>query len=293
MRASWRNIVIFALVVVGAGFGGVLVNRATGAADSMEGLGTLIWLVSPFVANLLLRAFGGDGWRDAGFGPGGRGAWPVYVAALVVPVMVAAAALAVALATGVVRLTVAATEWRTAALVVGGVFAGSAAKNVFEEFAWRGYLTPRLEALGVSAALGWAITGVIWASWHIPYYLYFLDRQDLAQLTTLSPEALIALALLLLPLQASAYAELRLWSGSVWPAWLMHGVANALSLPLVAGGFVTGATGLGVVLSPGTEGVLYSVLMGAVGLALYRRRRRANRPANADGSLAGAMHEPI
>ncbi len=274
MRASWRNIVIFALVVVGAGFAGVFINRAIGAENSMEGPGTLLWLVSPFVANLLLRAFGGDGWRDAGFGLGGWRAWPAYLAAVVVPVFVAAVALGIALAVGVVRPGVAAAETGAAALAIGSVFVGSAAKNIFEEFAWRGYLTPRLEALGASAALGWVVTGVIWASWHTPYYLYFLDRQELAQITPLSPEILILLALLLLPLQAIAYAELRLWSGSVWPAWLMHGVANALSLPLVAGGFVTGATGLGVVLSPGTEGVLYSVLLGAIGLALYRRRRR-------------------
>ena len=277
MRASWRNIVIFALVVLGAGFVGVLINRAIGAENPMEGPGTLLWLVGPFVANLSLRAFGGDGWRDAGFGLGGPRAWPVYGAAFVVPVVVAAVALAVALVVGVVKPGPAAGDWGAVALVVGTTFAGSAVKNVFEEFAWRGYLTPRLEALGAPAALGWAITGVIWASWHIPYYLYFLNRQELAQLTPLSPEILIVFALVLLPLQAIAYAELRLWSGSVWPAWLMHGVANALSLPLVAGGFITGATGLGIFLSPGTEGVLYSVVMGAIGLTLYERRRRHDR----------------
>ena len=272
MTSSWRNIVIFGLVVLGGGFLGVVVNSATGAANPMEGLGTLIWLVSPVMANLLLRWLGGDGWRDAGFGLGDRRAWPAYLAALAIPVVVAGAALAVALAAGVVTLNAAAIDWGIVAAAVGTTFAGSAVKNVFEEFAWRGYLTPRLEALRAPAPLAWWVTGVIWAGWHIPYYLYFLDQQTLAEHTSLSPIALILLALLLLPLQAIAYAEIRLWSGSVWPTWLMHGVANALSLPLVAGGFVSSATGLGIILAPGTEGVLYSLLMGAIGLALWRAR---------------------
>ncbi len=272
MTSSWRNIVIFSLVVFGGGFLGVVVNRATGAANPMEGLGTLIWLVSPLVANLLLRWLGGDGWRDAGFGLGDRRAWPAYLAALVVPVLVAGVALAAALAAGVVTFNAAAMDGGVVVAAVGTAFAGSAVKNVFEEFAWRGYLTPRLEALRVAAPLAWLITGVIWAGWHIPYYLYFFDQQALAQHTSLSPVGLILLALVLLPLQAIVYAEIRLWSGSVWPTWLMHGVANALSLPLVAGGFVSSATGFGIILAPGTEGVLYSLLMGAVGLALWRAR---------------------
>lgn len=272
MTSSWRNILIFALAVVGGGFLGVIVNSATGASNPMEGLGTLIWLVSPFVANLLLRWLGGDGWRDSGFGLGHRRAWPAYLAALAIPVVVAGVALAVAVVAGVVTLNMAAMDWGVVAAAVGTTFAGSAVKNVFEEFAWRGYLTPKLEALRAPAPLAWLVTGVIWAGWHIPYYLYFFDQKTLAQHTSLSPVALILLALLLLPLQAIAYAEIRLWSGSVWPTWLMHGIANALSLPLVAGGFVSSATGLGIILAPGTEGVLYSLLMGAIGLALWRAR---------------------
>lgn len=272
MKSSWRNLVIFGLVVLGAGFLGIVVNQATGAANPMEGAGTLIWLVSPFMANLLLRWLGGDGWRDAGFGLGHQRAWLAYLAAFVIPVVVAGVALAVALLAGVVTLNPAAMDWGLVAAAIGTTFAGSAVKNIFEEFAWRGYLTPKLEALRVAAPLAWLITGVIWASWHIPYYLYFLDPQALAEHTSLTPVALILLALLLLPLQASAYAEIRLWSGSVWPTWLMHGIANALSLPLVASGFTSSATGLGIILAPGTEGVLYSLLMGAIGLALWRVR---------------------
>jgi len=274
MNPFWRNLSLFALVTLGAGFVGAGVNVLTGAENSMEGLGTLIWLVGPLAANLGLRAFGGDGWKDFGIGFGGRAAWRSYLGAVLIPLVVTLGVLALAVATGVVKLGNSPDGAVALLSAVGVTFAGSAVKNIFEEFAWRGYLTPRLEALGVSAPLGWLITGLIWAGWHIPYYLFFLDAEALAQHTTLSPVALIALATLLLPLQAIVYGELRLQSGSVWPAWLMHNIANAVSLTLFAGGFVSRPAGLGLILSPGTEGVAYGLALGLIGFGLYRMRIR-------------------
>ena len=65
----------------------------------------------------------------------------------------------------------------------------------------------------------------------------------------------------------------RLVSKTVWTTWLLHNVANAISLPLLANGFVSLIGGsAGVLLSPGTEGVLYALLMGLVGFGLYRYR---------------------
>jgi hypothetical protein len=58
-----------------------------------------------------------------------------------------------------------------------------------------------------------------------------------------------------LPFQAFAYGELRLVSKSVWPAWLLHTFANAISRALLSNGFVGfGPNFSGVLLSPGTEG---------------------------------------
>jgi hypothetical protein len=58
-------------------------------------------------------------------------------------------------------------------------------------------------------------------------------------------------------------------SQSVWPGVFMHTVANALSATLVAQGFVTLNGPLGVVFSPGTEGLMHGLLFGLAGLALY------------------------
>ncbi len=275
MKPSWRNLILFALVTLGSGFVGAGVNALAGAENPMEGPGTLIWLTGPLIAQLLLRAFGGDGWRESGFGLGGLKAWPTYLAAIWAPLLTAAIALAVAVALGIVSPN-ALTSGDAALTAFGVAFAAAAVKNIFEEGAWRGYLTPKLEALRAPAPLTWIVTGVIWASWHIPYYLYFLDPQELAKQTTLGPAALTGLALLMLPLQSIAYGELRLRSGSIWPAWLMHTIANALSTLLFVGGLLTPVAGLSALLSPGTEGIVYGVVLGGIGLALWRARIRAS-----------------
>jgi membrane protease YdiL (CAAX protease family) len=146
-------------------------------------------------------------------------------------------------------------------------------KNIFEEFAWRGYLASRLEHTPAGTRLKALITGWVWAGWHIPYYLYFLDRSALQSQTALSMPALIGLAFLIMPGQALLYNELRLISGSVWPAWLMHNAANALSFALVTGGSVAVSNRfVHVLLTPGTEGILYSLLAGLLGWYLHRRR---------------------
>ena len=149
----------------------------------------------------------------------------------------------------------------------------SLVKNIFEEFAWRGYLTPRFDLIGIHPIANSILTGFIWAGWHVPYYLYFLDRVVLQAHTSLRLPVFILMAFLLLPFQAFTYGEIRLLSKSVWPAWLMHNCANAISLTLLSYGFVTLAPGFsGVLLSPGTEGVIYSLLMGLIGFYLYKLR---------------------
>jgi membrane protease YdiL (CAAX protease family) len=148
-------------------------------------------------------------------------------------------------------------------------------KNIFEEFAWRGYLASRLENLGSRPFFNSLITGLIWVSWHIPYYLFFLNRADLERQTTLSIPALILLGYILMSCQSLLYNELRLISGSVWPAWLLHTAANAFSFALVTGGFVAVSGKLThLIFTPGTEGILYSILAGLVGWALHRRRMK-------------------
>ena len=69
MNKTTRNLFIFAFFTAGGGWLGIWLNNITGNTNPpMQSLGALVWLTSPLLVGFLLRAFGGDGWKDAGFG---------------------------------------------------------------------------------------------------------------------------------------------------------------------------------------------------------------------------------
>ncbi len=276
MNRSIRNIIIFGVVTLACGFLGHAINTHYHPADPMQSLGILIWLVSPLTANLLLRSIGRDGWKDFGIGLHLKSGWRWYLAALIIVPVISLVIIAIGDLLGVSTSTgFSGQGMKTFLSLLVTAFAGSMVKNIFEEFAWRGYLTPRLMSLKANPSISSIVTGFIWAGWHIPYYLYFLNPLALKEQTSLSIPTLIVLSFVLLPFQAFAYGELRLLSKSVWSTWLLHNIANAFSFALISGGFVILSKNyFSTIFTPGTEGILYSLLLGVIGLWLYRIRSR-------------------
>ena len=274
MKKTKRNLIIFILVSLTFGFLGGAVNKLTQPADSMESLGVLIWLVAPLAANLLLRVLGGDGWADFGLRPRFKTAWRWYVAALLVPALVSLILVGVSAGLDLLDLS---NGLQAFISLLGVSFGGSIVKNIFEEFAWRGYLAPQLAKLSKRVNLNAIITGVVWAGWHIPYYYFFLGQDVLRSQTALSIPVLILISMFMLPFQSLLYNELRLVSKSVWPAWLLHTMSNAFSFAIIGGGFVAVSDSLlNVIFTPGTEGILYALLYGLVGWRLYQQRIKAD-----------------
>jgi len=272
-----RNILIFAVITIGCGFMGNAINSLYQPQDSMQSLGVLIWLVSPLAANLLLRSLGKDGWKDFGLAPNLKSGWRWYLIALLIIPVISLVMILLSVLSGAATAVGFSTQGiNTFISVLGAGMAGNMVKNIFEEFAWRGYLTPRLDVLKANPFVNSIVTGIIWASWHIPYYLYFLSPAVLKQQTSLSVPVLILISIIVLPMQAFAYGELRLLSKSVWSTWLLHNIANAFSFALVSGGFVMLSGNLSsILLTPSSEGVGYSVLMGLIGWGLYKKRIRS------------------
>lgn len=275
MNRSVRNVLIFAVVTLTCGFLGQAINTFTQADVPMQSLGVLVWLISPLAGGLLLRALGGDGWKDFDARPRFKSGWRWYLAALLVTPAIILVSVLLGRLFGIMNLSGFNPSGPNGFFAIfATAFAANAIKNIFEEFAWRGYLTPMLERMKANPLLGAIVTGVIWAGWHIPYYLYFLDPATISAQTSFSTPTLILLAFLALPLQALAYGELRLLSKSVWPTWLLHNMANAVEFALVTGGFVLISKSIG-----GTFLIPVSLLMGLIGWGLYLHRMRSTQKA--------------
>ncbi|GKY89052.1 CPBP family intramembrane glutamic endopeptidase [Sinisalibacter aestuarii] len=223
--ARWRNIVIFTLLVLGIG------NIAGLNYFAVQGLGGLLFILSPLLVTLGMRLFAGDGWGDAGFRPGLRAHPGVYLTALLLFPVLFALGLGIGAALSVVQFQ---PGWGRALAMA--VLTGAPVVLIYafsEEFSWRGYLEPRLESLGLPALPRHLLVAVIWWAWHVGYVL------SQPGYTTLPLPLFFLLFFVAMVAMALLYGVWRRRTGSFWPAVIAHGVANTLAWPLLTPGIVT------------------------------------------------------
>jgi hypothetical protein len=274
-----RNLTIFVTVVLGIGFVGRSFDLLARTPRGEDGLGILLWLVVPTPTALVLRGFGGDGWKDFGIRPNFRNNARWYAIAFLVYPVLTTAILSAGAALGPVHFSdLSFVMSVTQSFLIG--FGPQLLKNVFEETAWRGYLAPRVYALGFRGMDGHLLVCLVWGIWHIPYYLYFLERSALAAFTTLPPVAFAVVAIIVMVVWAIVYGELYLLTRSIWPAVLMHTVEDAFVTQLIVGRHVVIDAGATWLVSPvyGIMGVAAFLAFG-VGLHAYRVRRMSLRAA--------------
>ena len=267
-KRTRRNLIIFSLSVLGLAVLARAVEPFTvppGAEPDTPGLGQLLWLVAPLGVMLLMRIFGGDGWHDFGLRPNfrGNGFWWL-VSVLIFPVVFTISVLIGAWLGGL-ELDVKLLPAFVAALLPG--LMSAVIKNVFEEFAWRGYLAPKVYSLNINIWLSHALVGVVWGAWHLPFVFVFWPYLTPAMLWTFIPLLLVGTFS-----QSVVYGEIRLATASVLPAWVMHTIGNAIGNTLLLSGFIRLYPGRELLFSPGAEGVISMILMFAVGTWLHQRR---------------------
>jgi membrane protease YdiL (CAAX protease family) len=267
-----RNLAVFTCVVWSIGWIAAAIQTRIND-ESAQQLGLLIWLVTPLATVLLLRAVAGDGWRDFGLAPAFSGNVPVYVAAVLFHPLGAVLVLLVGYGLG--RVVFPEPSIGRLLGVVAAGLAPSLIKNVFEEFAWRGYLTPKVHSLRLNDYVGHGIVGLIWGGWHVPYFLFLVDPDALHAASNQDLATFIPMALLSLVAVSIVYGELRLMTDSVWPPLLAHTIGNALIDVLIARGFARIEPGAEYLLSPGYQSVLTIVF--CVGAGVLLRRWRINR----------------
>jgi hypothetical protein len=175
---NWRAIVAFLVLAFGWSWA-FWVPKALAGLGVLEGVPVLpaLGAFGPTVAAFILVAYanGMTGVRRL-LGRAVQVDYPLrwLAVALLVPVAVVGAALAVAYATG----TVPSYPWAGTPIVlpVAFLFILFLGGPVQEEFGWRGYLLDPLQGpLGATGA-GLAI-GLIWAVWHVP--LFYIPSQTI------------------------------------------------------------------------------------------------------------------
>jgi uncharacterized protein len=280
--------IYFAVLIVTSGIVEWLIVRG---GDAMENHATLVlvlmWMpaFSSAVARLALR----EGIRDVSFRFGGRVGLRSVGLAVLMPLIVGSVAYGIAWATGLVgfsaitpspaELAMSPAAARLAALepmsrFLASVALGATIFTVYgclwtagEEIGWRGYMLTRLVAAGVPQPL--FVSGLIWAVWHFPLILSGAYASGPYPLFSAGVFVMVVIGIALVA------GVLRLRSGSVWPAIVLHAAWNSI----IQNPFDRSSVGPGATLWVGESGVFVAVTTLIVGFLVYRRWKK-------DGSRA-------
>jgi membrane protease YdiL (CAAX protease family) len=225
----------------------------------------------PLMAAIVVIAIGGGlqlraTWSGFGIGTGGFRAW---LPAIAIPGAVLTAGYVAAALSGNAQLSLDGTNPAVFAATTVAIIAVGSVEAIGEELGWRGYLLPRLAGFGrVRAGL---ISGLLWAVWHTPLiYVAAAYHQGAGPLYML-PFTITIVAM------SFVANELRMSSGSSWPAVIFHGAHNAIWYQL--GALTVGSTGL--LAGIGEEsGIVPMTLYVAVALWIVLRRPAWNQPLN-------------
>jgi len=284
LNKTKRDVIIFIAVVLASGWLGALLDMALAEQPDGNSLGMGLWLVLPFFASIALRLISRDG-KNTGIKPNFKGNVKWYSLSAVAYLSVTAITIGFAAALGSVDIS--GFETRAFFPLIAVSVGGGLIKNIFEEFAWRGYLTPKLIELKLNDWSLYATVGLVWALWHAAYYLVFLPD---IHFQSMPRAAFLLITCLIVPCWTVMYVEIYQLTGSVWPCVLMHTVEDVFPTLLVAGGFIAFTKSGDIWWNP-TTGIVATALFLGIGLLLrHARKGRALATACIRNGLCPQQH---
>lgn len=272
-KRTLRNVILFSFVAVVCGWVGVGVDKLLGQPSNLESLGALIFISSPILCMVLLRLFGGDGWKDLPLKPNFRQNARWYLFAIVVYPVVIGITLFVGKLFGWVDVS----KFSIAAYfpVFIAAFLPQCLKNIFEESVWRGYLTVKVEQLTQNEWLVYLVVALVWQVWHLPYYLILLDDAYLASFFPFGNVLFVVTSFVVIGVWTIMYTEIFFLSRSLLLVVLMHTMEDSLN-PLISDGFAVVSPDKALLVSP-SFGLIPLLLYLVIGLWLRRIRKSSAR----------------
>lgn len=272
-----RNLGLFIAIVIISGWLGVLVDSVLTEQPEGDSLGMAIWLVLPLLTALVIILISRFSWKELGLKPNFKGNIKWYLASILIFPVVTAIVMLIGAATNWIDLS--AFALRPFIVAFGSTMFVNFIIDIFEETAWRGYLTSQLLKLNLNDWKLYLIVGCVWTAWHIPYYLVFLPEADLHAVMPVSRAVYIVVAFTTFLCWTVMFTELFRVTKSVWPCVLLHTVEDSLINLLVISGYISIAAGKEILVSP-INGIIASALYLAVGLGIraYRIKTHEIRP---------------
>ena len=275
-KKTFRNVAIFSFIAVICGWIGVGVDKLLGETSNLESLGALIFIATPLLCTILLRLFGGDGWKDLPLKLKFKQNTFWYLFAFAIyPVVIG-----VTLFFGNLMGWVDASKFSIVAYlpIFAAAFWPEFIKNIFEESVWRGYLTVKMEQLTKNEWLIYLVVALVWQIWHLPYYLILLDDAYLAKFFPYGEVLFVITGFFVIGVWTIMYTEIFFLSRSLWLVVLMHTMEDSLN-PLISEGFVNIPSEYNWLISPSLWIIPLTIYL-CVGLYLRKIRKKRDRQQN-------------
>ncbi len=275
-KKTFRNVAIFSFIAVICGWIGVGVDKLLGEPSNLESLGALIFIATPLLCTILLRLFGGDGWKDLPLKLNFKQNTFWYLFAFAIyPVVIG-----VTLFFGNLMGWVDASKFSIVAYlpIFAAAFWPEFIKNIFEESVWRGYLTVKMEQLTKNEWLIYLVVALVWQIWHLPYYLILLDDTYLAKFFPYGEVLFVITGFFVIGVWMIMYTEIFFLSRSLWLVVLMHTMEDSLN-PLISEGFVNIPSEYNWLISPSLWIIPLTIYL-CVGLYLRKIRKKRDRQQN-------------
>jgi hypothetical protein len=262
-------IIIFISVTLLSGWLGVLVDMVlTEQPEGEDSLGMGIWLVLPLLTAIILSIINKD-FKDAGLKPKFKGNFKWYLLSLTTFPAAGAIALIFAKIFDLVKFTN--IDIGVILPVIAVAFGFNIIKNIFEEFAWRGFLTPKLLECEINDWWLYAISGLVWALWHVPYYIVFLDESVFESLSV-SRIGFTVIGVLVMLCWNILYVEMFRLTKTVWTCTIMHAAEDGVVLTFFIGSYYVFSNGLTAWIFDPHIGIIVAVLILVVGFILRKIR---------------------
>lgn len=271
-----RSLIIFIFVTLGSGWFGVFVDNIL--IDQPEGnsLGMGLWLILPLITSIILRIVNHD-WKDAGIKLFLRKNWKWYLVAVLIYPFSMLLSVLIAIIFGMVEIKQ--MSFITYFSIILVTIPGNIIKNIFEEFSWRGYLSPKLIALKLNDWMIYLITGFVWSFWHAAYYLVFLPDSFFMETTRFN---MLISGWIVMTCWSVMFVEIRRLTNSVWPCLIMHTIEEAVPTALVTiGGYVVFSKSHANWFDP-IFGIIVNVFFVIIGLLLRKYRIKKEHNAISD-----------
>lgn len=213
----------------------------------------LLWIVAlmciPGVLSIVLRLILKSGFGDVGFRIG-KGSYYLY--AMAIPLLLALLVALISAAFDIRNLSPVSPEQFTQLgpsllSVLGLGFIGA----LGEEVGWRGFLLPKMISGGIKNP--YLVSGLVWASWHLPLIAVggFYQADNALLMALIYGVGIVAMSYV--------FSELRVRSGSVWVAAIVHAAHNFFFQFMVPVLLLT---------VPGSRSDLWDMVTGDTGLSI-------------------------